>query len=100
MIGEALIMVKDVVEIISAVKSVVDLANSIMEAAENTVKTLLEASRGAMVDVLSSLFERLKTMFTKFIQGIKNLCEIILKAMERNETTDREGANALKGVIT
>ena len=100
MIGEALIMIKEISDIITQVKAVVDLANNIMEAAENTVKALLEASRGAMVEVLNNLFERLKTIFTKFIEGIRSLCDIILKAMERNETTDREGANLLKGVIT
>ncbi|MBQ6205936.1 MAG: hypothetical protein IJK52_02520, partial [Oscillospiraceae bacterium] len=61
---------------------------------------LLEASRGAMVDVLGNLFNRLKTIFTKFIEGIRHLCDIILRAMETNETADREGAAALSGVIS
>ena len=99
-IGEALIGIKGIADTIHEARGYVDLADNIMQEVVNTLKELMAQSLGAMVDVLQTLWERLKKIFDAFIAGIRRLCDIIVNAMTSNETTDREGANALKGVIS
>lgn len=98
-LGEIIVGLKAIYDIVSEAEEIVNTANEIMEGVKSILQVLREASEGEGANTLQELGERLQKVFAKLVDALRTIFKAIKDAMNQNERSDAEGAAALKAAI-
>lgn len=98
-IGEATMALKEIEDIAKLIDDEGKSIENILNMVKKTVTDLLWQSAGFMVEVLNSAINFFVNAFTKLFQNLKSLGDAVLRAIKEHTQADKDGANALKGVI-
>lgn len=98
-LGTVVAAVSEITAIVRQAKEIVSNTNTVLEEVEGIIQKLNGQSEGPMANVLNDAVQFMKKVFKKLIDALNAIFNFITSAMTKNQTTDEQGANALKAVL-